>query len=76
MEKKLEAMMTSKESFWPDEQILTQSVCEGQEGPFAKHGKALSSVFVQVFVELLCCSPFLIIIPRWVINTELEQPQR
>ena len=49
MEKKLEAMMTSKESFWPDEQILTQSVCEGQEGPFAKHGKDLSSVFVQVF---------------------------
>ena len=53
MEKKLEAMMTSKESFWPDEQILTQSVCEGQEGPFAKHGKDLSSVFVQVFLELL-----------------------
>jgi len=47
-EKKLETMMTSKESFWPDEQILTQSVCEGQEGPFAKHGKDLSSVFVQV----------------------------
>ena len=49
MEKKLEAMMTSKESFWPDEQILTQSLCEGQEGPFARHGKDLSSVFVQVF---------------------------
>lgn len=74
MEKKLEAMMTSKESFWPDEQILTQSVCEGQEGPFAKHGKDLSSVFVQVFLELLSCSPFLD--PRWVTNTGLEQPQR
>jgi len=47
-EKKLETMMTSKESFWPDEQILTQSLCEGQEGPFARHGKDLSSVFVQV----------------------------
>ena len=42
-------MMTSRECFWPDDQILSQSVCDGQEGPFAKHGKALSSVFVQVF---------------------------
>ena len=58
MEKKLEAMMTSKESFWPDEQILTQSVCEGQEGPFAKHGKDLSSVFVSVSVPRWICIGF------------------
>ena len=61
MEKKLEAMMTSKESFWPDEQILTQSVCEGQEGPFAKHGKDLSSVFVQVFLNCSAVHLFLIV---------------
>ena len=48
MDKQLEAMMTSQECFWPDDQIIAQSVCDGQEGPFAKHGKALSSVFVQV----------------------------
>ena len=46
-------MMTSQECFWPDDQIISQSVCDGQEGPFAKHGKALSSVFVQVH-HLLC----------------------
>ena len=61
MEKKLEAMMTSKESFWPDEQILTQSVCEGQEGPIAKHGKDLSSVFVQVFLNCSAVYLFLIV---------------
>ena len=56
-------MMTSQEFFWPDEQIISQSVCDGQEGPFAKYGKALSSVFVQVhhllfdiFIELLIIS--------------------
>ena len=53
--------MTSKESFWPDEQILTQSVCEGQEGPFAKHGKDLSSVFVQVFLNCSAVYLFLIV---------------
>ena len=48
LEEELETMMTSREPFWPDDQILSQSSCDGQEGPFAKHGKALSSVFVQV----------------------------
>ena len=66
--------MTSKESFWPDEQILTQSLCEGQEGPFARHGKDLSSVFVQVFFN--CSADHLFFYPRWVTNTGLEQPQR
>ena len=59
MDKQLEAMMTSQECFWPDDQIISQSICDGQEGPFAKHGKALSSVFVKVcqlidtFIKLL-----------------------
>jgi len=48
LDKQLEAMMTSQECFWPDDQIIAQSICDGQEGPFAKHGKALSSVFVKV----------------------------
>ena len=54
LDSQLEAMMTSQECFWPDDQIISQSVCDGQEGPFAKHGKALSSVFVQV--HLFVCT--------------------
>ena len=44
----LEQMMTNKEAFWPDPQIAKQAVCEGKEGPFARFGKDLSSVLVEV----------------------------
>jgi len=44
----LNSMMTDRACHWPDPQISDQAVCEGKEGPFAKFGEQLSSVFVQV----------------------------
>ena len=71
----LEAMMTSQECFWPDDQIISQSVCDGQEGPFAKHGKALSSVFVQVDHSRLYQQKHSGLPLRWEINMGRGPPQ-
>ena len=67
--------MTSKECFWPDDQIISQSVCDGQEGPFAKHGKALSSVFVQVDHSRLYQQKHSGLPLRWEINMGRGPPQ-
>ena len=77
LDNQLEAMMTSQEYFWPDDQIINQSVCDGQEGPFAKHGKALSSVFVQV-PQIACLkmiSKYSAYLTRWVILMGRGPPQ-
>ena len=44
----LERMMTDCSPHWPDQQIIQQSSCHGQPGPFHHLGPDLSSVFVNI----------------------------